>query len=94
MASSPVILAAWWKPTAEGYFRHVPKAAILEAVGQFAPEQVSRLAKLKKTEIADEADQHTPVAEAGCDCICLAATDAPLRFRGMMPRLLQPIFRI
>jgi|LauGreDrversion4_2_1035121.scaffolds.fasta_scaffold155564_3 putative transcriptional regulator len=45
-------------------------------------------------EIADEADQHTPVAEAGCDCICLAATDAPLRFRGMMPRLLQPIFRI
>ena len=45
-------------------------------------------------EIADEADQHTHVAEAGCDCICLAATDAPLRFRGMMPRLLQPIFRI
>ncbi|WP_430466132.1 ChrR family anti-sigma-E factor [Tabrizicola sp.] len=45
-------------------------------------------------EIADEADQHTPVAEAGDDCICLAATDAPLRFRGMMPRLLQPIFRI
>ena len=50
-------MAAWWKPTAEGYFRHVPKAAILEAVGQFAPEQVSRLAKLKKTEIADEAER-------------------------------------
>lgn len=45
-------------------------------------------------EIADEADEHTPVAEAGMDCICLAATDAPLRFRGMMPRLLQPVFRI
>ena len=45
-------------------------------------------------EIADEADQHKPVAEAGCDCVCLAATDAPLRFRGIMPRLLQPIFRI
>lgn len=45
-------------------------------------------------EIATEADVHTPVAEAGMDCICLAATDAPLRFRSLVPRLLQPIFRI
>lgn len=45
-------------------------------------------------EIADEADEHTPVAEAGVDCICLAATDAPLRFMGLVPRLLQPVFRI
>jgi putative transcriptional regulator len=27
-------------------------------------------------------------------CICAAATDAPLRFRGLIPRLLQPILRI
>jgi len=45
-------------------------------------------------EIADQADQHTPVAEAGEDCICLAVTDAPLRFTSMVPRLLQPMFRI
>lgn len=45
-------------------------------------------------EIATEEDEHTPVAEAGADCICLAATDAPLRFMGLVPRLLQPIFRI
>ena len=45
-------------------------------------------------EIASEADEHSPVAEAGADCICLAATDAPLRFTGMIPRLLQPLFRI
>lgn len=45
-------------------------------------------------EIADESDEHTPVAEAGADCICLAATDAPLRFVALIPRLLQPIFRI
>lgn len=45
-------------------------------------------------EIATEEMEHTPVAEAGVDCICLAATDAPLRFRALMPRLLQPIFRI
>ncbi len=45
-------------------------------------------------EIADESDEHTPIAEAGADCICLAATDAPLRFMALLPRLLQPIFRI
>ena len=45
-------------------------------------------------EIAGEELQHIPVAEAGLDCICLAATDAPLRFKDWMPRVLQPIFRI
>lgn len=45
-------------------------------------------------EIASEELEHTPVAEADMDCICLAATDAPLRFRALMPRLMQPIFRI
>lgn len=45
-------------------------------------------------EIATEDLEHTPVAEAGADCICLAATDAPLRFNSFVPRLLQPIFRI
>ncbi|WP_279360659.1 ParB/RepB/Spo0J family partition protein [Xanthomonas sacchari] len=50
-------MAAWWKPTAEGYFKHVPKAAILEAVGEYAPDQVSRLAKLKKADIASEAER-------------------------------------
>ena len=50
-------MAAWWKPTNEGYFRHVPKAAILEAVGEFAPEHVTRLAKLKKADIASEAER-------------------------------------
>lgn len=45
-------------------------------------------------EIANEDLEHTPVADAGDDCICLAATDAPLRFRGLVPRLLQPLFHI
>ena len=45
-------------------------------------------------EIAGEELEHTPVALAGQDCICLAATDAPLRFRSMLPRLAQPLFRI
>ncbi|WP_121334309.1 ParB/RepB/Spo0J family partition protein [Pseudomonas aeruginosa] len=52
-------MAAWWQPTADGYFQHVPKAAILEAVGEFAPEHVTRLAKLKKSDIASEAERLT-----------------------------------
>ena len=45
-------------------------------------------------EIATSDLVHTPIAEPGADCICLAATDAPLRFNSLIPRLLQPIFRI
>lgn len=45
-------------------------------------------------EIATEDLQHTPTAEPGEDCICLAVTDAPLRFSNLVPRVLQSIFRI
>ncbi len=45
-------------------------------------------------EIADETLEHTPTADEGEACICLAATDASLRFRSLVPRLLQPLFRI
>ncbi len=45
-------------------------------------------------EIGDEDLEHTPVADMGDPCICLAATDAPLRFNSLVPRLLQPFFRI
>lgn len=45
-------------------------------------------------EIADQDLEHTPVADSGETCICLAATDAPLKFRSLVPRLLQPVFRI
>ena len=50
-------MAAWWKPTAEGYFKHVSKVVILDAVGEFAPDHVNRLAKLKKADIASEAER-------------------------------------
>jgi ParB family chromosome partitioning protein len=50
-------MAAWWQPTADGYFQHVPKAVILDAVGEFTPEHVTRLAKLKKADIASEAER-------------------------------------
>lgn len=37
---------------------------------------------------ADAAVEHRPVADAGEECICLAVTDAPLRFTGPMGRVL------
>ena len=39
----------------------------------------------------DTDDEHKPIADASEGCICLIATDAPLRFRGLLPRLLQPV---
>ncbi|MFZ1469513.1 MAG: ChrR family anti-sigma-E factor [Paracoccaceae bacterium] len=63
----------------------VLQGAFADATGRFGPGDV---------EIAGSDLEHTPVAEAGADCICLAATDAPLRFRGLLPRLAQPFFRI
>jgi len=45
-------------------------------------------------EVADQDLEHTPIADAGAPCICLAATDAPLRFNSLVPRILQPLFRI
>lgn len=63
----------------------VLRGAFRDATDRFGPGDL---------EIAGEDLAHKPVAEAGEDCICLAATDAPLRFVGLMPRLLQPLFRI
>lgn len=45
-------------------------------------------------EVADDGLEHTPRTFGDDPCLCLAATDAPLRFRSILPRLLQPIFRI
>lgn len=45
-------------------------------------------------EVADQDLTHTPIAEEGEVCICLAATDAPLRFKGLLPRIAQRFVRI
>ena len=43
---------------------------------------------------ADENLLHQPHAEIGEDCVCLAVTDAPLRFRSIAARLVQPFLGI
>jgi putative transcriptional regulator len=60
--------------------------------GAFADE--SGVFRAGDLEVADEVVAHTPRATDDGPCICLAATDAPLRFQAFLPRLLQPIFRI
>jgi putative transcriptional regulator len=45
-------------------------------------------------EDADESTEHQPVVALQGECICLAATSAPLRFRDWLPRLAQPLLGI
>jgi putative transcriptional regulator len=63
----------------------VLQGAFVDEVDRFGPGDI---------EIANEDLDHTPVADIGADCICLAATDAPLRFRSLIPRIAQPFLRI
>lgn len=42
----------------------------------------------------DDSDHHRPVTDPSGDCICLVATEAPLRFSGLVPRLMQPLIGI
>jgi putative transcriptional regulator len=45
-------------------------------------------------EVANQEVDHQPIAEPGEDCICLIATDAKLRFQGLLPRIAQPFIGI
>lgn len=63
----------------------VLQGAFADETSRFGPGDI---------EIADTDLTHQPIAEPGADCICLAVTDAPLKFRGLLPRLAQPFLRI
>ena len=43
---------------------------------------------------SDEHTEHQPYAGPGENCVCLAVTDAPLRFKSVLAQLLQPLFGI
>lgn len=63
----------------------VLKGAFQDEDGYFARGDV---------EIADVDLHHTPVADIHEDCICLAVTDAPLRFNRLIPKIAQRFLRI
>lgn len=73
---------------------HTHKGLELTLVLQGAfSDEVDRFAR-GDVEVGDDDLEHTPIAEAGADCICLAATDAPLVFKSFLPRLVQPFIGI
>lgn len=56
-----------------------------DSLGHFAPGDVADL---------DCDVEHQPVTSPGVPCICVAATDLPLRFSGRIARMLQPLFKL
>lgn len=56
-----------------------------DSLGHFAPGDVADL---------DADVEHQPVTSPGVPCICVAATDLPLRFSGWVARMLQPLFKL
>jgi len=63
----------------------VLSGAFTDGEGRFGPGDV---------EEADESLVHTPHAVPGEDCICLAVTDAPLKFSSRIVRIMQPLLNI
>jgi putative transcriptional regulator len=53
-----------------------------DLLGHFGPGDVADL---------DGETEHQPVTSPGVPCICVAATDAPLKFSGWFARTLQPL---
>jgi len=63
----------------------VLRGAYDDLLGHFAPGDAADL---------DGDTEHQPVTSPGVPCICVAATDAPLRFSGWLARTLQPLFKL
>jgi len=65
-------MSAYWQPTAEAYFNHVPKAHILAAFKAFKPGEISRVAGYQKAVMAAEAGQHATAAKWLPAMLCAA----------------------
>nr|WP_101926763.1 MULTISPECIES: ChrR family anti-sigma-E factor [Luteimonas] len=61
------------------------RGAYDDALGRFGAGDVADL---------DESVEHQPVTAPGEACICVAATEAPMRFHGWMARALQSVLRL
>ena len=54
----------------------------IDATGEYGPGDLA---------VMDTDKDHQPVTASGDDCICLIACAAPLRMRGLLARLIQPL---
>ncbi|MFT6558146.1 ChrR family anti-sigma-E factor [Sneathiella sp.] len=61
------------------------KGSYIDELGRFQSGDIADL---------DSTITHQPVADTDKDCICLIATDAPLKFSGFFSKLLQPLVGI
>lgn len=61
------------------------RGAYDDVLGHFGPGDMADL---------DSETTHQPITSPGVPCICVAATDAPLRFTGWLARTLQPLFKL
>ena len=71
---------------------HTGEEMTLVLVGSFQTHQGSF--QRGDVETADASVEHMPIAAPGEDCICLAVTDSPLRFRSLAARFIQPFIGI
>lgn len=63
----------------------IMRGAYDDCLGHFAPGDIADL---------DSEVEHQPVTSPGVPCVCVAATDLPLRFSGWLARTLQPLFKL
>ena len=56
-------------------------------------DELGRFARGDLAEL-DDSVTHRPVVDQGDECVALIVTDAPLKFRGMLARLVQPFVGI
>ncbi len=60
----------------------VLRGSFSDEIGRFGPGDIADL---------DDQVEHQPLVDSQEDCICLIATDAPLRFTTLFGKLVQPI---
>lgn len=70
---------------AGGEMTMVLSGSYSDEIGRFTPGNVADL---------DDSVEHQPIADRNEDCICLVATDAPLRFKALVPRLFQRLLNV
>lgn len=66
-------------------FTYVISGSFTDTFGTFRPGDLAEM---------DEDVEHQPIVDRDGDCICLAAMEGKMRFKGVIGRMLQPIFGI
>lgn len=66
-------------------FTYIVSGSFTDTFGTFGPGDLAEM---------DEDVEHQPIVDRDDDCICLAALEGKMRFKGVIGRMLQPIFGI